>query len=143
MNPATRQQAIDTLHESECSCVICNGGSLRTFHQHGVKDLLHILRSEPLLLRGAFVADKVIGKGAAALMTLGGVTDIFADVISRPALEMLTSAGIPAEYKTLTDNIINRSGNGICPVEQLCLTAKTAEECLPLIMEFIDKQKKY
>lgn len=75
---------------------------------------------EPQLLRGAFIADKVVGKGAAALMVLGGVEGLFADVVSRPALELLAGAGIAVEYTVVVPNIVNRAGTGTCPVEQLC-----------------------
>ncbi|MDE6443308.1 MAG: DUF1893 domain-containing protein [Muribaculaceae bacterium] len=34
-------------------------------------------------------------------------------------------------------NIINRSGDGICPVENLCKDCTTATECVPLIKQFV------
>ena len=58
---------------------------MRIFRERGVADLFRLQHEEPQLLRGAFIADKVVGKGAAALMVLGGVEGLFADVVSRPA----------------------------------------------------------
>ena len=87
---------------------------MRIFRERGVADLFRLLREEPQLLRGAFIADKVVGKGAAALMVLGGVEGLFADVVSRPAL------GIAVEYTVVVPGIMNRAGTGTCPVEQLC-----------------------
>lgn len=55
---------------------------MRIFRERGVADLFRLLHEEPQLLRGAFIADKVVGKGAAALMVLGGVEGLFADVVS-------------------------------------------------------------
>ena len=69
---------------------------MRIFRERGVADLFRLQHEEPQLLRGAFIADKVVGKGAAALMVLGGVEGLFADVVSRPALELLAGAGIAA-----------------------------------------------
>ncbi len=114
---------------------------MRIFRERGVADLFRLLREEPQLLRGAFIADKVVGKGAAALMVLGGVEGLFADVVSRPALELLAGAGIAVEYTVVVPGIMNRAGTGICPVEQLCAGAETAAECLPLIEEFMQKMK--
>lgn len=91
---------------------------MRIFRERGVADLFRLLREEPQLLRGAFIADKVVGKGAAALMVLGGVEGLFADVVSRPALELLAGAGIAVEYTVVVPNIVNRAGTGTCPVEQ-------------------------
>lgn len=114
---------------------------MRIFRERGVADLFRLLHEEPQLLRGAFIADKVVGKGAAALMVLGGVEGLFADVVSRPALELLAGAGIAVEYTVVVPGIMNRAGTGTRPVEQLCAGAETAAECLPLIEGFMQKMK--
>ena len=130
----------EILHREGCSCVIGNGGKVSIYHQRGVKDLLYLLKTSPETLAGAMIADKVIGKGAAALMTLGGVRGVHGDVVSEPAADLLTQAGIPLNYGKLVPNIINRTGTGICPVETLCMECRTAAECLPLIEQFISKK---
>lgn len=136
-----RQQAIDTLHATHCSCVIANGSRLEQFHERGVKDLHHLLHNDKALLDGAFIADKVVGKGAAALMIAGGVKAVYADVMSRAALSLFQHHGLEVEYGLLVDNIINRTGTDICPVEKLCAQCLTAKECLPLIEDFVSKLK--
>lgn len=138
-----KQQATELLFAEKCSCVVRNGDTIRIFRERGVRDLWRLLHEEPELLRGAFIADKVVGKGAAALMAAGGISELFADVVSRPALELLNKAAIQVGYSVAVDHIINRAGDGICPVEQLCAEAQTAEECLPLIGEFIHKMKEH
>lgn len=133
------------LHSEGCSCVIGRAGSddsVTLCHERGVSDLLRLLDSEEAPLRGAMVADKVVGKGAAVLMAAGGVLAVHADVISRPALELLHAARVSVEYDRLVDNIINRAGTGLCPVESLCIGCATPEECLPLIRDFVNNLKR-
>lgn len=77
-----RQQLIGLLHAEACSCVIANGGTTRICRRAGREGPLPPVYRGTELLDGAFVADKVVGKGAAALMILGGVTGLHADVIS-------------------------------------------------------------
>ena len=132
------EDIVEILHAEKCSCVIYNNDVVRLYWQRGVKDLLTILEKEPSMLHGAMIADKVIGKGAAALMILGGVESIYADVISKPALELLSTVKLSVRYAESVPNIINRSGTGICPVENLCMNCKTALDCLPLIKQFIE-----
>lgn len=132
------QDLIDLLHERECSCVLRNGKTY-TFERRGVEDLYDLLREQPGLLLGADVADKVVGKGAAALMVLGRVRRVYADVLSEPAYGLLLQAGIPVSYGRLVSTIRNRAGNGRCPVETLCQDKGTAEECLPLIAGFVER----
>lgn len=110
---------------------------IMTFDGKGVKDLYRLLSLRPQLLRGAKLADKVVGKGAAALMVLGGVSQVYAQVISRPALDMLVSSGIQVDYAELVPHISNRAGDGLCPVETLCADCLTAAECLPRIEAFL------
>ena len=137
-----REQIIAMLHAEACSCVIANGHRIESFHERGVKDLHRLLCDDRALLDGAFIADKVVGKGAAALMVAGGVMGVYTDVISRPALTLFSQSGIDVEYGTLVDNIINRAGTDICPVEKLCEKCLTAEECLPLITKFIESMQR-
>ncbi len=132
-----RQDLIDTLFRERCSCVVRNGDEIRLFRERGVKDLYRLLKEEPRLLRGAFIADKVVGKGAAALMILGGADELFADVISHPALELLNRTPLKVSYTLAVPHIVNRTRTGRCPVETLCLDLRTPEECLVRIEEFM------
>ena len=79
------QDLIDLLHERKCSCVLRNG-EIYTFERRGVEDLYDLLREQPGLLLGADVADKVVGKGAAALMVLR-------TVVSNGNLSVLRTVG--------------------------------------------------
>ena len=130
-------ELIEILKNEDCSCVIENHGLIKTFHQRGVKDLFDLVTTDLSFLKGAMIADKVVGKGAAALMAVGGVSEVYAGVISTPALKMLESSGITATYDKVVPNIINRTGTGICPVESLCLNCVTPDECVPLIGNFL------
>lgn len=129
---------IPLLHTGNFSCVIRKGMEVRTFTQRGVADLYALQTTEPDFLKGSSIADKVIGKGAAALMIQGGVQHVYADVISRPALALLQSFHIDVQYETLTDNIINRAGTGICPVEQRCLPLEKLEDMVEAIGNFVE-----
>lgn len=141
MTKEQKEQTVGLLFAEKCSCVVRNGDEVRIFRERGVKDLYRLLREEPQLLDGAFVADKVVGKGAAALMILGGVGELHADVISRPARLLLAASPVHVSYTLEVPYIVNRTRTGQCPVETLCRDCATAAEALPLIRNFIDGQK--
>ncbi len=136
------EELIKILHETGCSCVIRNGGPVRTFTRRGVADLYALLCDEPAFLQGASVADKVVGKGAAALMALGGVGELYADVVSLPALALLQAAGIRTAYGVTVPAIRNRDGSGLCPLEQLCAASDDPQELLPLIAGFVKERQR-
>lgn len=115
--------------------------TVRTFDGRGVSDLHRLLHEEPEALEGAAVADKVVGKGAAALMAAAHVGAVYAEVISRPALNLLEEAGISTSFGQLSEGIMNRAGTGPCPLEARCMNCLTLEECLPEIESFIREMK--
>lgn len=135
-----RQALIDTLFRERCSCVVRCGDEIRIFRERGVRDLYRLLKEEPALLRGSFVADKVVGKAAAALMILGGVHELFADVISHPALELLARYRMRVGYTVAVDHIVNRTRTGWCPMEIRCRECETADACLTEIEDFLNSQ---
>ena len=101
-------ELIRLLHEGGYSCVI-RKEEIRTFTQRGVADLYDLLNQHPVFLHGAQVADKVVGKAAAALMVLGGVREVYTDIISEPALAVLHKANIRVECVQIVSRIWNRN----------------------------------
>lgn len=128
----------ESLHRGAHSLAVFDG-ALHLYDGRGVKDLHRLLTNEPQLLRNALLADKVVGKGAAALMVLGQVKEVYADMISSPALHLLQEHGIRVSFGQEVEHILNRKQDGICPVERLCDDCRTAEECLPKITSFLQR----
>ena len=105
------------LAEENLTCVLSDGNRLIKSRERGVKPLIGFIESGKSF-KGFTAADKVVGKAAALLYALMGVSSLYASVISEDALTVCKSFGISVEYGTLTQNIINRRGDGFCPMEQ-------------------------
>ncbi len=114
------------LKSGDFTCVLCKDEEIHTSAQRGVKPLVIWLESGKDF-NGYSAADKVIGKATAFLYVLLGIKEVYAGVISRSALQVLTEHDIATEYGTLTENIINRQGNGICPFESAVLDVENPE----------------
>ena len=132
---------IPLLHSGNFSCVIRKGDAVRTFTQRGVADLFHLLTTDAPFLLGSSIADKVVGKGAAALMVKGGVAQVYADVISAPALALLQEQGIAVSYAKVVEGIRNRAGTDMCPVEKRCLLLTDLDEMVEAIHSFLEQQQ--
>ena len=115
MHPDT-QKAKMLLADSDYTCVLCKGDRVLTSRLRGVAPLMSFWK-EKEDISGFFAADKVVGKATALLYCLLGVQQIYATVMSRPALLVLQAHGIPAFYEQLVDAIQNRTGDGFCPME--------------------------
>jgi len=110
------------------SCVVRTAtGELLASDEHGILPPLRWLRNsansggELAILRGADVADRVIGKAAALLFAYGGVRSLWAARMSEAARDFLQTTGIVFEYGELVPAILNRDGTGLCPMEQRAL----------------------
>ena len=132
---------IDLLHRKGCSCVVAKGDDVRTCWQRGVADLYDLLHEAPDFLRGARVADKVVGKGAAAVLALGKVADVWADVLSESACGLLHAAGIEVNCDEKVPFIINRTHTGRCPLETVCDVSDNPAELYPVICGFVGQMK--
>ena len=111
---------IDTTHARDIllsrghTCVFCRGDTILTDDRRGVKPLLDLLDQD---LTGFSAADKVVGKAAALLYRLLGISEIYAGVISQPALRVLAQGGITVFYGSKVPAIRNRTDTGFCPME--------------------------
>lgn len=133
----------DMLGKDGCRGIVRSSeGETAIFRNRGVADLYRMITDNPKFINGATVADKVIGRGAALLLVKGNATEIYAEVISYGALDILQKAGIRVSYGKKTAHIINRTGTGPCPVEQLTAATDSPDEAYRLIRTFIRSLKK-
>lgn len=131
---------IDILHNEGLTLVVRSAdGETHRFMQRGVKDLLTLVTTSPVVLNEALIADKAVGKAAAACMVVGGTKQVYADVMSEPALALLQAHGITAGYDQLVNHIINRAGTGWCPMEQLSRDEDDPSAIVRIVQDFFNK----
>lgn len=124
-------QAKQEIQSREYSCVIIKDNAI--IHRadgRGVKPLRDLYESAEgrEILQDAFVVDKIIGKAAAIICVLGQVKEVYGEVMSQSAHDYLKAHNIPCSYGRCVDMINNRTGNGICPIEQSVLYIDDPEE---------------
>lgn len=124
---------LNILNAEHASLVVLNHDSLSIHTDRGVQDLLQLLNEEPERLRGAQVADKIVGRAAASLMVAGGVSEVHTNLISTPALKLLRDADIPVSFDEEVPQILNRDRSGQCPIDSRLNDAETVEECIEIL----------
>jgi hypothetical protein len=124
---AATQSAIHLIEQNTAACVIIKKGVIeRTEMGRGIGPVLKLY--DEGVLKDAYVVDKIIGKAAAMILTEGGATACYALAMSRAAYDWLTNHGVKASYRDCVDVIINRAGDGMCPMEETVLNIDNAEE---------------
>lgn len=108
----------EILHEEKASLVVCyENGEIKEYYQNRINDIKDILKKDKTSLKGAIIADKVIGKAASSILAVAGVKAIYADVMSKYAIPVLEENNIRFEYEKLVDYIENNDKTGMCPME--------------------------
>ncbi len=108
----------EKLYETNASLVVLYAnGECKAYYQNRIQDMKEILQENPLALKDAIIADKVIGKVAGSILTVAGVKEIYADVMSRYAIPVLEENDVKYEYKNLTEYVQNNDKTGMCPME--------------------------
>ena len=115
------------------TCVVLIDDFEYTSYDRGVKPLISLLQSNRSVV-GAFAADKCVGAGAAHLYVLLGVRAVWANVISASAIDVLENNNIETYYDKSVPYIINRRGDGMCPIESAVASAKSSTEAYDLII---------
>ena len=135
------EKAISLLKEDHLTCAIVGPNTRYTSTQRGIVPLLTCYK-ENLAEDGCCAADKVVGKAAAYVYVLLGVTALYADVISKPALKVLEDAKVEVTYAHLVDAIVNRTGTGFCPMETAVLGIDDPLEALNAVEKTLEQLHK-
>lgn len=105
------------LKEKNASLVVLKDGNINEYYQERVKDLVEILTQNKEGLKGATVADRMIGKVAASIMAKAGVKKLYTLKLSKIAIPVLEEYKIKYEYDELIDYVKNKDKTGMCPME--------------------------
>lgn len=131
------REALTLLHSGDYTCAAVLEREAALSKERGIRPLLEWLERTPCPLNGAYIADKVVGKAAALLFAFGRAAGVHAQVISEPAAGALDQLGIPYAYEKIVPHIINRKGDGICPMEQKAMPLSSPEEAFCILKETV------
>jgi len=101
--------------------VFKNGKPVFSSEDSGLKPLAQLYFTQPELLKGARVYDKVVGEAAARILILAGVSEVHAGMASKGALALLEKAGMPTLADEVVEFILNIPKTDKCPMETLSL----------------------
>lgn len=120
-------------------CIVKDNDVVYSSKDRGVYPIYHAVIDSDFDIEGASVADKVTGKGAALLCVYGKIGTLHTGIISKPALKVLKDNNIIVTYERLVDNIKNRSGDGLCPVESLSKDIESPQDIILPVKGFLTK----
>ena len=134
------KRAREILIENGYTAVLCSEDEVYYSTERGVKPLIGFLESGKNF-SGFCAADKTVGLGAAHIYILLRVRSVFATVISSSARALLESAGIAVSFESEVPYIINRKGDGRCPIETAVLGITDSKDALTKIKQALKALK--
>ncbi len=137
----TVNKAVELINNGKASCVIIRDGKIIYSElSRGIKPMISAYENG--LLSGSTVVDKVVGKAAAMVMALGKVKSCYALTASKGAISVFEEHGICVQCGNRVEYIVNRTGNGMCPMEESVQGVSDLNQALKCIKERLDEISK-
>ena len=113
-------QARQLLDAAKLAFVLVKDGKvLASGDDYGVRELLAAVDRLGPLARGASLADKIVGKAVALIVVHAGICAVDTRVASESAVKLLKLHGVQFHTAAIVPQILNRSGDGPCPMEKV------------------------
>lgn len=101
----------------DTTCVLVKENKIILSKDKGIAPILKFINAGKNL-ENFSLADRIVGKAVAMLVVYSKIREVYAEVLSKKGEEVLKKHNIKYSYKTLTEKIINRKGDDICPMEK-------------------------
>jgi hypothetical protein len=90
-------------------------------------------------LKGASVADKIVGKAVAFLSVYAGISAVYTPLASQSAVSLLRDREIYIKARKVVPMILNRHKDGQCPIELLVSECRTPHEAYVLLKKEFER----
>jgi hypothetical protein len=111
--------AKNVLHRENLTlCIVKEMKVVIKSRDRGIRPFMDALENFGESLKGAAVADRVVGKALALLLGYAGITATYAQTLSLAAKSILEKYGIRFEYDRIVERILNVEGVDACPFER-------------------------
>lgn len=127
-----KARATAMVKNGEATCVVVRDNKI--ISKASARGISHIIDLyDNGILKDSFVADSIVGKAAAMIFALAGVKECYGKTVSRSAASYLAKNNITITCGETTQYIENRSGDGMCPMEETVKDVYNSKEALDLL----------
>jgi hypothetical protein len=128
------------LKEDKWNLVIVKKGRvLFGSRERGIAAFFQAVQSMGKSLHNAAVADRVVGLAVAMLCLHARVRYVYADIVSRGALDMLENKGVAVDRQNTVPHISNYDGTDLCPFEKLAKSCQKPSQLLTALQSLFAK----
>lgn len=129
-------------HTDNCAFVIVKDARvIATGRREGIGELLDVIAEQGESLRGASLADKIVGKAVAMVAAYAGFTDVFTPLGSEAAQQVLRDHSIAFQAERVVPLIRNKRNDGPCPMERLTMLLEEPADAVNALREFVAQRR--
>ncbi len=130
--------AKNVLHKENLTlCIVKEMKVVFKSRDKGIHPFMDVLENSGEGLKGAAVADRVVGKALALLFGYAGINAAYAQTLSLAAKSILEEYGIRFEYNRIVERILNVDGVDTCPFERAVSNISNPSEAYLKIRELL------
>ncbi len=118
-----------------------NGQIIFQTDSHRISGFIHAIDTLGDQLNGASVADRVAGKALALLCVYAGITEVYAEVLSKKAQALLEEHVVACQWKQLVDNVLDLSKTNVCPFEKAAAGISDPKDSYSMFKALLEKMK--
>jgi hypothetical protein len=123
--------------DSLAFAVVKDGEILHIGTRDGIGELIETFDNLGPNARGACLADRIVGKAVAMVARRAGLIAVYSPLASAAARDALALDNIPLECDHLVPLILNKRGDGTCPMERLTASIENPEQAVSALREFV------
>ncbi|MBS7657311.1 DUF1893 domain-containing protein [Candidatus Bathyarchaeota archaeon] len=128
------------LKDKEASLVIVKEGQIIfKSYESGIFGLLKAIEKLNNQMRGASVADKVVGRATALLLAYSHIKEVYAFILSIEGKKVLEINNIKVNHQMLVKKILDRTGKDICPFEKFSYSINSIEQAYEQLRNFAEE----
>lgn len=127
--------------ENQKVVVVKNGQVVFKSIDRGIKPMYYLSKELKEEAKKSSIADRVIGKGAAILCGYLEITELYGELMSENAIQILEKRDIQYSFNEKCSYIKNREKTDYCPIEKRSLDIEEPTELLKRIENFLNSLK--
>jgi hypothetical protein len=129
-----RLKIFDEYKEETC-IIMCKDQIVFTSKEKGVKPMMDYYEEHGRSDEHLLVIDRIMGKGAVILADLIGANQIITPKISEVAVDYAHKVEIEVFCEKIVPYIINRTGDGRCPIESAVIDVDETKQGYQMILQ--------
>ncbi len=107
----------------------------------GISELLTAVETLGEQAHGASLADKIVGKAVALVAASANLRAVYSPLASESAQRVLARRQIELTAERFVPLILNKRGDGPCPMERLTLPLEEPQDAVRALQEFVAARK--